>query len=336
MTIPAEMLAFLRKNNLLQAEADWHAEPLMGGVASDIWHVSQGGQHLCIKQALAQLRVEQLWEVPVERNQYEVAWFKAAAQWVPQAVPKVLAHDQALGIFAMEYLPAAAYPVWKKQLARGLVETGVASRLGDTLGRIHAGSARDAWLARQFSTDELFYSIRIEPYLLATAQRNGNVAPELQRLASSLMGNKKTLVHGDVSPKNILVGPRGPVLIDAECAWYGDPAFDAAFLLNHLLLKCVWVPDHAAELMACFAAFWAAYRLQIDWEDAAHLEQRVSALLPGLFLARVDGKSPVEYVTSERNRETVRRFGQRFLLEPADKVATIRQSWLQAVQDGKD
>ena len=70
---------------------------------------------------------------------------------------------------------------------------------------------------------------------------------------------KRALVHGDVSPKNILVGPRGPVFLDAECAWYGDPAFDLAFCLNHLLLKCLWTPRRGAGFLACFDALAAAY-----------------------------------------------------------------------------
>jgi hypothetical protein len=139
------------------------------------------------------------------------------------------------------------------------------------------------------------------------------------------------LVHGDVSPKNILVGPDGPVLLDAECAWYGDPAFDLAFCLNHLLLKCLWTPAAAAGFLACFDALTKAYMAGVVWERRADLEERAAGLLPGLFLARVDGKSPVEYLTAEADKERVRRVAGRFLAEPSATLMPIRNAWAEEV-----
>ncbi len=111
------------------------------------------------------------------------------------------------------------------------------------------------------------------------------------------------MVHGDVSPKNILLGPDGPVLLDAECAWFGDPAFDLAFCLNHLLLKSVRLPSHAAELLSAAHVPWSkAHPRHIDWESPETFEQRVAALLPALALARVDGTSPVEYLDAAQRQ----------------------------------
>jgi aminoglycoside phosphotransferase (APT) family kinase protein len=145
-------------------------------------------------------------------------------------------------------------------------------------------------------------------------------------------------VHGDVSPKNILVGRDDgeplPVFLDAECAWWGDPAFDLAFCLNHLLLKCLWTPGAAAALLACFDALADAYLAQVDWEPRAEIEGRAAALLPGLFLARVDGKSPVEYVTDEAQREQVRRCAAPLLRDAPARLAAVRAAWQQQLQKG--
>jgi Ser/Thr protein kinase RdoA (MazF antagonist) len=138
---------------------------------------------------------------------------------------------------------------------------------------------------------------------------------------------KLTLVHGDVSPKNILVGPEGPLFIDAECAWFGDPAFDLAFCLNHLLLKCLWVPSAAPRFLAGFDALIETYLDAVDWEPVAAIESRTAHLLPGLLLARVDGKSPVEYLTRERDKAVVRRVARSLLADPTDRLAEIRQVW---------
>src|SRR5437016_3999625 len=118
---------------------------------------------------------------------------------------------------------------------------------------------------------------------------------------------KLALVHGDVSPKNILVGRRGPVFLDAECAWFGDPAFDLAFCLNHLLLKCLWTPPSAHDFLSAFNSLSESYLAMVTWEPPAAVERRAARLLPGLFLARIDGKSPVEYITEESAKNRVRR-----------------------------
>src|SRR5207244_8802500 len=113
--------------------------------------------------------------------------------------------------------------------------------------------------AAEFATDAIFHAIRLEPYLLATARADPDCASALERLTETTARTKLTLVHGDVSPKNILVGPQGPVFIDAECAWFGDPAFDLAFCLNHLLLKCLWVPSAASRLLLTFDSLAETY-----------------------------------------------------------------------------
>ncbi|HUR90208.1 MAG TPA: phosphotransferase, partial [Ramlibacter sp.] len=181
----------------------------------------------------------------------------------------------------------------------------VARRVGDVLGRIHAATADRDDIAKRFATDANFYAIRLEPYLVESSRVHPDLADVLLALVERTAGTRRVLVHGDVSPKNILVGPDGPVMLDAECAWFGDPAFDVAFCLNHFVLKAAHMPQHAQALMACYAALKQSYFDHVQWEPRDALEARVATLLPGLTLARVDGKSPVEYL-SEPQRHAVR------------------------------
>ena len=204
--------------------------------------------------------------------------------------------------------------------------------MGRTLARIHAyAAARADDLAPQFDTGATFYDIRLEPYLLATAQRHPDLAGRLQSLVAQTQCNPRTLVHGDVSPKNILVGPHGPVLIDAECAWWGDPAFDLAFCLNHLLLKCLWTPAARDAFLAGYAALAEAYLAGVEWEPREALEQRAAALLPGLLLARVDGKSPVEYLSTDADRDTVRRVARELLQRPVARLDDVLTAWRRGI-----
>jgi aminoglycoside phosphotransferase (APT) family kinase protein len=198
----------------------------------------------------------------------------------------------------MRFLAPDRYPVWKQLLLDGIAQPGIAAQVGAIIAQLHAASAGDAEVERRFATDAIFHAIRLEPYLLATAFVHSDLAPRLRALAERTAATRLALVHGDVSPKNILLGPQGPVFLDAECAWYGDPAFDAAFCLNHFLLKCVARPRSTDDYLDCFDAFAAAYQAGITWEPRAAIESRIASLLPALFLARS---------TANRRSNTLRR-----------------------------
>ena len=301
--------------------------PLTGGVSSDIMRIDLPTGPICVKRALAKLKVNADWFAPVERNAAEAAYMRYVSGIVPHAVPRLLGEDRAAGLFAMAYLAPEEYPVWKAQLRDGAISTDTARAVAEVLGRIHAASARDPSVVDNFSNHATFHAIRLEPYLLATAQRHPECGPALRALADITAETRRVLIHGDVSPKNILVGARGPVLLDAECATFGDPAFDVAFCLNHLLLKCLWRPQHAPRYLASFDAFAAAYLAHVDWEPVAQMEARAARLLPGLLLARVDGKSPVEYVTGEPDKNRARRAATALLQEPAARLADVRAAW---------
>lgn len=323
----AEVEAALRRMRLLAAGEAARFERLTGGVSSDIWKVEAGGRAFCVKRALAKLRVAQDWRAPVGRNAYEVAWMEVANRAAPGAAPRLLGHDPEAGLFAMEYLEPAAHPLWKALLRDGDAEPASAAAVAERLVAIHAATADDPAIARRFPTDGIFHAIRLEPYLEATARAHPDLAPQIHALVRRTASTKRTLVHGDVSPKNILIGPHGPVFLDAECAWYGDPAFDLAFCLNHLLLKCLWTPRAARAFLACFDALAQRYLQGVAWEPAAAMEARTAALLPGLFLARVDGKSPVEYLTEARDKDRVRRVARALIADPPSRLGDVRAAW---------
>jgi aminoglycoside phosphotransferase (APT) family kinase protein len=182
-------------------------------------------------------------------------------------------------------------------------------------------------MALRFANDDIFHSIRLEPYIEATARVHSDLAEQLVLLSRDTLSQKRALVHGDVSPKNILVGPKGPVILDAECAWYGEPAFDIAFCLNHLLLKCLWVPGCRDAYRSCFKSLVSSYFANTGWENAEELEQRAARLLPALFLARIDGKSPVEYIKRDEDKNRVRTVARRLIASAPTRLADIEHEW---------
>jgi aminoglycoside phosphotransferase (APT) family kinase protein len=322
-SLPEPIVAFLRAQGLAAEGEAPQAEPLPGGVSSEIWRVRLRRGTVCVKRALARLRVAQHWEAPVDRNRYEWRWMQVAGAAVPGSTPRLLAAGD--GLFAMEDL--GMLPLWKNELREGRADAGFARALGDRLAAIHRATAWREDIAREFDTDANFRALRLEPYLEAAAMRHPARAPALHALAARTAATRRALVHGDVSPKNILVGPAGPVFLDAECAWYGDPAFDLAFCLNHLLLKCRWRPQHAARYLDCFDALREAYLAGVGWEPREALEARAATLLPGLLLARVDGKSPVEYLEREEEKDSVRRVALALLDAPPGALSDVKTAW---------
>ncbi len=317
----------LRRMKIVSANQHVVLTALPGGVSSDIYRADLPGSVICVKRALSRLKVAADWRVPVERNRWEVEWMRVAGGIVPGAVPAILGEDRETGAFAMTWFPPDDYPTWKKMLFDGESDTRTAGAVGEVLGRIHAATADKPDIAARFATDALFQSIRLDPYLVTTARAHPDLARPLLALVATTGTTRRVLVHGDFSPKNILVGAEGPVILDAECAWYGDPAFDLAFVLNHLLLKGVWRRDRRSDYLAMFASLCAAYRAHVAWEPWSALEARTAALLPGLLLARIDGKSPVEYVTDERDRNAIRTFARARLARPVGSLTALAQAW---------
>lgn len=304
--------------------------PLTGGVSSDIVRVTLAdGREFCAKRALAQLKVAATWEAPLERNHYEIAWLRRAGAIVPGAAPEVIAEDREHGIALLEYLPPSDYTLWKTDLLAGKADPAVPVRVAEALGRIHAATLNDPAVAAEFPTDHLIAALRFEPYLRTTAERHPGLSANILAVMERSQSTHMALVHGDVSPKNILVSIHDghPVLLDAECAWFGDPAFDAAFCLNHLVLKLIHLPTLAPTLIAQAHRFVRTWLAHFPAGIQAEVEARTAALLPCLMLARVDGKSPVEYL-SDAARDIVRARAIPLIGQPPSRVSQV----LDAVQ----
>ncbi|MBA0047580.1 phosphotransferase [Mycobacterium sp. NPDC050853] len=317
MAPPEWVVALLSRAELMPLDA----QPLTGGVSSDVWRVRlSSGESVVVKRAVERLRVQAHWVAPLERNTFEARYLARAAGIVPSFTPRVVVADEDLHAFAMTDL--GPLPSWRDDLASGRIDPSVGSALGGRLATVHARTAGDATAASEFASDDLFETLRIEPYLRYTAQRLPEHAAVLSQLADDLAATHIALVHGDVSPKNVIVTQDGPVLTDAECAWYGDPAFDLAFCLNHLLLKRIWKPTHRDLLRETSANLLATYLQGVSWEPPDAVAARAARLLPALVLARIDGRSPVDYLSAAQ-RDSLRTSAGQALDESATDPLAI-------------
>lgn len=304
---------------------DVRITPLSGGVSSDIFLVEDGPRRFAVKRALPQLKVKDAWFADTSRNRVEQAYLEYASRILPGSAPRILQSNPEAGWFAMEYL-GDDFHTWKSLLMSGNADPRHAVRVGETLGRLHAASWGDPEMASRFATLPNFHALRIEPYLLTTAARVPAARAFLESESQRLGESRLALVHGDYSPKNLLVSPERLVVIDAECAWFGDPAFDTAFLLNHLHLKTLVHRAHPAPLLALVPAFWRSYVTALGRHATPDLEVRTLRLLLGLMLARVHGKSPAEYLESE-DKERITRFVLRHLPDPPRLLSRFTEDW---------
>ncbi len=313
MALPAEILKALQTAGLVSSDPAVTA--LTGGVSCDIWKVEDGGRVFAVKRALPKLRVAAEWLADPGRNFHEQEYIRYVAGFLPDAVPRIVFSDPNADFFAMEFL-GGEFSDWKKSLLAGHADSLVAERAGSTLARIHRESWLDPDLARRFATDKNFYDLRIAAYLLAAADKNPVVADSIRAEAARLGATKLALVHGDYSPKNLMVAPGRLVVLDCEVAWFGDPAFDMAFLLNHLLLKGLHHAPAGGPFYKLVEAFLLSYRTTNPLHSS-EVESRTSLLLPMLTLARVDGKSPAEYLVDEDKKNFVRAFATQAIQTPA-------------------
>lgn len=317
----------LIRMGLLQTGEAFTIETLCGGVSCDAYKVMTPSRAMCVKRALPKLRVVADWRASPERYRAEAAWMRLAGSVVPGCTPAILATDEQAGLVAMQFFPPQDYPVWKALLAAGTADAGFAVHTGGLLARLHGATAGRPDIAAAFANSRDFFALRIEPYLLFTADRHADVAPFIHEMAAGVAHAAIALMHGDFSPKNILCGATGPVVLDAETACYGDPAFDLAFCLNHFLLKSVWHPEFRPLYAASFSGMAEAYLAGVSWEDPGRAEARAAGLLSAFLLARIDGKSPVEYLKYERDRAFVRDTALGFLRDHLTSLADLGWQW---------
>ncbi len=292
-----------------------NAQELGGGVSNIVLAAQQGALRVVVKQALERLRVPDEWRAPRERAITEADALRLVAEVTPGSVPEVLDLDREACVLTIAAAPAD-WTNWKERLLVGSADPQVAACLGDLLGTWHAETFEDSDLEARFGSSQAFDELRIDPYYRTVQTRHPALSDSIHGYVQRMQATRACLVHGDYSPKNVLVGV-GLWVIDFEVAHYGDPAFDLAFMLSHLLLKRLHVPQATSDLELCAEAFWGAY---VDatggrCPSVAYVLGHVGCLM----VARVDGKSRVEYLT-DAERAVARSIGSELLCDPPGDI----------------
>ena len=323
--LPSEIYLSCIEFGLLSPREKFNQTKITTGVSSDIWYVEGEKKKFCIKRALKKLTVKEDWFAPVDRSNFEAEYFKVCRSISPNSFPKVLGHNQAKYILAMEWYDNNKYKLWKTKLLNNYVNKYDAIMVAKILAKVHSFFYKKRNYEKHFLNDKTFHDIRIEPYILFTSRFYPQFKSKFLSVAQSLKKNKTTLIHGDFSPKNILIGKSHPIILDAETACWGDPSFDLAFCFNHFILKSIH-KNNKKKFLEIGRFFIESYLEKIDFENVDSFLFRFFSILPLFILARVDGKSPVEYFNF-RDKEIARKLGSKLLSSCNYQVDSFFSEW---------
>jgi 5-methylthioribose kinase len=311
---------YLVEHGLWSRGAPMFIRELGGGVSNTVLLVegkTPGGEERrwVVKQSLEKLRVQDDWRSERRRIFREAEAIQALSPVLGRgAVPQVVHVGFESYLFIMTAAPRGSV-MWKEALLDGQVDMGVARQAGTLLALMITSSQRDPSFRTAFGERTVFDQLRIDPYYRTTAARHREVRPVIGKLIDDSWQIRTAMVHGDYSPKNLLVQGNNIFLIDFEVVHWGDPAFDAGFLLNHLFLKAFHQPRFGRHYFSAAREFWRELLKGSKEAAGGDLENMTLRHLGALMLARIDGKSPVEYIRDEITKERVRRFAKRLLLE---------------------
>jgi aminoglycoside phosphotransferase (APT) family kinase protein len=323
-----QVAQYLSEVGVLPRGQSARVERLAGGVSSAVFRAEWGTTAVVVKQALPQLQVSDEWLSRVERSATEARAALALERLLPAGSILPPIHvDERRSLFVMPSAAADA-ETWKALLMRGDLSSITAARVGELLGHLHARSRLEPALADEFEDRQDFVALRVDPYLRVTAERRPHLKPAIDRHTKRMLDVRECLVHGDYSPKNLLLESARPdsvVLLDHEVTHWGDPTFDLAFCLTHLHLKACAFPERTAAFLDLAQVFWSTYLATARPPQPDRLERDTVGLLGCILAARVDGKSPAEYLTTHELRERVRALADGILLREPDTLYATRE-----------
>lgn len=305
---------YLIAEGLVEALREPFVENLSGGVSSSVWKIVWNNNRWVMKQALEKLNVKEDWYSDVERIHREHEVMVALADLVPNAIPKVVHVDYKNHIYIMLCAEEGAQ-TWKDILMNGIFSVSLAENAGHLLRDVHQQSHRmTAADKERFQDQKYFVQLRVDPFHRHLIQKYPDLTTEIQKLVDEVTREKTCLVHGDFSPKNMLV-EHGEhiVLIDFEVAHWGNPVFDVAYCVGHLMLKGWYLHKHS-EMLTLAAAFLSGYG-----GAANNLMPHLGLML----LARMDGKSTVNYITGEKMKNDIRKVAINWIRGKAEDANTL-------------
>ncbi len=296
---------------------------LKGGVSSEVYYVKTHNNNYCIKRSLKKLLVKKKWIVNTNRIKFEYLWLKNCKNLLNNNIPKTYEFNDKKKYIIMEYLDQLEYKTLKELYFEGKINIKTIKLISKHLYKIHSNSNSLDFKKTFEGNSKNFYDLRIDPYF----NEVGRVYPKYKSYISNI--NKEyfkystSLVHGDFSPKNILIGKNKILYIDAECSNFGDPVFDLVFFSNHLLIKSIFFKENSEKFAKSYMIFYKEYLKELSKKSYNAYLNRIIKMTPIMLLARIDGKSPVEYIKTNKLKNIIRKNAFKLLSRKIENLKDI-------------
>ncbi len=296
---------------------------LKGGVSSEVYKVKTKNNYYCIKRCLNKLLVKKKWIVDVNRIAYEYLWLEHCNKILKKNIPHTYIYDEKNKYIVMEYFDNKNFSTLKQLYFRKKVSLNTIKSISKHLFKIHQDS-KNLKIKKKFSGNKKnFFDLRLDAYFNEVGRVYPNYKKYINKINKNYYENSSTLIHGDFSPKNILIGNKKIIYIDAECCNYGDPVFDLVFFSNHLLIKSIVIKDCKKKFLKGYKIFYNEYLRKINQNNLKKFVERIIKMTPIMLLARIDGKSPVEYIKSNNIKDLIRLKSFKLLNEKIDSIDDI-------------
>jgi len=323
-----ELIDYLVSHNLIESGMRPTCRNLLGGISNKTVLVEvNDSEHWVVKQALEKLRVEADWFSDPQRIHHEADGLRWLASLAGQeAVPGFVFEDHEQHLLIMEAV-AEPHFNYKSLLLEQSPDPHHTREFARLLATIQCNSYehRDQ-VAEVFADTSFFESLRLEPYYGYSASQLPGTADFLHTLMEQTRTRKLTLVHGDYSPKNVLIHKNRLVLLDHEVIHFGDPAFDIGFSMAHFLSKAHYRSSLRSNFIGAARSYWQTYfRRTADEPWADELELFCARHTLACLLARVAGKSILEYLDSDQKGVQQQVIAQLMREEPETMTSTINQ-----------
>jgi tRNA A-37 threonylcarbamoyl transferase component Bud32 len=319
----SQLKLYLAGKNLFPDCGNLRFHLFPGGVSGNVVLASDGETSLIVKQALPKLKVKENWECDPGRMLMEHRALEVYARITPENVPRPVFYDMDNHIMVREAAPEDCSN-WKEDLLSGRLDFQIARKTTQALVRVHNMAASDEEIRGAFRDNKVFYDLRVNPYIeWVVAEKYPELKKKAAPVIDMLMNKKITLVHGDYSPKNILVSGRNIFILDMEVAHTGHPAFDLAFFFTMFVCKSVKNKLWADSYLNMLAYMYDLYFQEVTCMNPDTLRRDTLITLAFIILARVDGKSPAEYITSEDDKNLIRQFSCNEINRPSSSLAEM-------------
>ena len=328
---PTELVQALAGMDLLVTGDRPRLTRLPFGPAAALYRADLAWGTACLKRALPLPDARLDASAALARSDYETRWLRVARETVPDCAPEVIAEHPASGVFAMEFLDPQLFPAWSRVLEGDRVQPWVAAEIGHLLGRLHAASASGGTVQQRFASTAAFRALAIEPRIRHASGAHPDCVDALTDVLGGAARHRIALVHGTFSTDNVLVGPRGPMVTNAECATCADPVFDFASMLSDLAMWMLWRPRRRTAYVTCFETFQRTYLPHVTWEMTSVAEARAARMVSALLLAALEAPGPSRHGVAPSDHANAVEAARTMLLVPHAKLDAVRDAWIDAI-----